>query len=275
MNRTLLATATILIAYGLGNASAADLLVKAPPLVAPPSWTGFYVGANAGASVIDPRLNTALTSCNGPPPCVFNSAFGAADLAAINAAGSPTLSSTNFTGGGQVGYNYQIGNAVFGLEADIESFSSNESRTVRGPFTATPGAFGNNFTVGTSVKTDWLSTVRGRVGWTFWPNILLYATGGLAVAEVEVRNSYSDDFAVQPASGSSSRKETQAGWTVGAGGEYALNRNWSVKGEYLYLDLGHPSTTTVLFVPLFAPTPVVTSAHVTAHIARVGVNYKF
>ena len=160
---------------------------------------------------------------------MFNSAFDPRDLAAINAAGSPSLSSTNFTGGVQAGYNYQIGNGVLGIEADFDSFSSHESKVVTAPFTFTDPTV--NYQVSTSVKTHWLSTVRGRAGWLAMPNLLLYATGGLAIANIEVANAYQDFFPVQPGSGASSHKETNAGWTVGGGAEYAISRNWSVKGE--------------------------------------------
>jgi outer membrane immunogenic protein len=253
------------------TASSADLPRKAPAYVPPPavlSWTGFYVGGNVGAAWVDPRLNTTLTTCG---LCVFNPVFDPRDLAAINAAGSPNLNSTNFTGGVQVGYNYQIGSVVFGIEGDFESFHSNKSQTIVGPFLGGPGNF---FTVSTSSSTDWLATVRGRIGFLALPNLLLYGTGGLAITDIEVSNSYVDTF--NPiATGSSSNNVTRAGWTVGGGAEYALDRNWSVKAEYLYLDFGTVSTTMTVTRAGTTPSPVTTSDRFTAQIGRAGVNYKF
>ena len=109
---------------GLGGASAADLAYKArPPAVIAEvySWTGFYIGANAGYDWGRAAINGVETA---PIPPFF-----AIDAAAISAAASPRLKPDGFTGGGQAGYNWQSGAAVFGVEADIEAFRLRASTT--------------------------------------------------------------------------------------------------------------------------------------------------
>jgi outer membrane immunogenic protein len=121
---------------GLGNAMAADLPVKAPPAAAAEvfGWSGFYVGGNAGYDWGRAAYNGVLTA---PAP------FLPIDVAAISTASSPRLKPNGFTGGGQVGYNWQAGGAVFGVEADIQSFRLRASTTGTLPFPSTlPGGAG-------------------------------------------------------------------------------------------------------------------------------------
>ena len=98
----------------------------------------------------------------------------------------------------------------------------------------------NGFTVNSSVSSDWLITLRPRVGFAA-NNWLVYVTGGLAVANLKSNFSFTDTFA--GATESASISKTKAGWTVGVGTEYALMNGWSVKAEYLYVDLGSENTT--------------------------------
>jgi outer membrane immunogenic protein len=256
-----------------GPALAADMapIYKAPPVVAPPaySWTGFYIGGNAGFASHHSDRVTNLTVCG---PCAFNGGFDARDLAAIAANGSPRTTSSGFTGGVQAGYNQQYGNAVFGVEVDFGSFRSRPARLVTAPFTFTAPA--GTYTIGTSSSADWLFTARGRLGWAVLPNTMLFATGGVAVADLGVANSYIDTFG-PPGTGSSSNKSTKAGWTAGAGVETAINRNWSFKAEYLYMDFGSVTTTMNVTAPGFTPSPVTTRDDVTAHVVRLGLNYRF
>jgi outer membrane immunogenic protein len=254
---------------GLGSAMAADLPVKGrPPAVVAEvfSWSGFYVGGNAGYDWGRASFNTVLTA---PAP------FLPIDVAAISTASSPRLKPSGFTGGGQAGYNWQLGSAVFGVEADIESFRLRASTTGTFPFPSTlpggvagpPTAF---FNPTTSVATDWLFTARDRIGWAndHW---LLYATGGLAVTKV---NSTQSVALLAPFLFNSVASDTRVGWTVGAGFEYMFAGNWSVKGEYLYLDFGTLNGAGVL-TPAFAGLALNNSMRLTANIARVGVNYHF
>jgi outer membrane immunogenic protein len=256
-------------------AFAADMAVKAPPPAPAPvySWTGWYVGLNAGVTWGQSDVNSAF-SCPGPGSCFYSNPL---NLAAFSAAGTGSLSDTGFIGGIQTGYNWQSGNLVAGLEADFNSFNFHRSRSVSG-LVPVP-LVGESFLVTTGVKTDWLFTARGRLGWTIAPGYLLYATGGLALSEINVTNSFANTLtaAFDAVAGASGGSTTKAGWTIGGGIEAALSGKWTVKAEYLYVDLGSVSTTLVTNVPTFNTVGDVmtTSANLRASIARVGVNYRF
>ena len=181
------------------------------------------------------------------------------------------MSGSGFTGGGQVGYNWQVNSAVFGGELDFDSFHLRASRNGTGIYS---GYAGNNpsgpFTVTNSVSTDWLFTARGRVGWAFndW---LVYATGGLAMTNLSATNTYSDAI---PTNANWNTSATKLGWTIGGGLEWAMNRNWSVKAEYLYLNFNSINALGVVNNVGYA-SAISTSTDLTAQIARAGINYKF
>ena len=174
-----------------------------------------------------------------------------------------SLSPDGFTGGGQLGYNYQTGNIVFGLEADFDYFGLKGTSTISSTFVG-----GGDFTLNNSVKTDWLFTLRPRVGVAF-DRFLPYVTGGLAVTNVKYSSSLADP--VFGTSQASNVNETKAGWTVGGGVEYAVTPKWSVKAEYLYADFGSVSMTSIGGNgAVFSQ-----SATLKANIVRGGVNVKF
>jgi opacity protein-like surface antigen len=131
-------------------------------------------------------------------------------------------------GGGQIGYNFQYANLVFGVETDFDWTNADGSDIRSDNFSGSPQ------TQGTTEKLDWLGTVRGRLGYASG-NLLVYATGGLAYAKVNDTYSYNLAAGLVSASGSSS--DTQTGWTIGGGAELAIDRAWSLKGEYLFYSL--------------------------------------
>jgi outer membrane immunogenic protein len=253
MRRNLLAT-TALTASGTlvtGAVFAADMAVKAPPRPAPIpfSWTGCYVGGNAGGAwtQIDQSATTA-------PP------FRIATLESSD-------HDTSFTGGGQLGCNWQFNpNWVVGLEGDINYLHA--SRTQHGNIL---GSGGEDTVRTTTLR--WLATVRGRFGYA-WGQSLLYATGGLALGGVESSFALTDTGGPTGPIFAGSDSATRTGWTAGAGYEYAFSDRLSVKLEYLHFDLG----TLHFSVPRVANTccaPWTASANVTGDIVRLGVNYKF
>jgi outer membrane immunogenic protein len=274
--KKLLLTTVALGALGM-PAMAADMapapVYKAPvPVPVYYNWTGFYVGANAGYAWGHEDLNSNFTcpTGGGAASCAYSFP---ANLAVVNAAGTGSVSSNGFTGGGQAGYNWQAGSVVYGIETDFDAFSLKQgSHTVTGAF---PAAASSYF-VTTSSSADWLYTLRGRLGWTVTPTVLLYATGGLALTDLHVNNAFNDNFAPMTA-GASAASQTKAGWTVGAGVEFALWQRWTGKVEYLHTDFGSVSTTlTTNTIPAVAgPNVMTTSANLQADLVRVGVNYKF
>jgi len=244
----------------------APVYTKAPPPVPVFSWTGFYIGGNAGGAWGSDGI--ATTQSIGP-------GFFAIDGAAIAAAASPNINPSGFTGGVQAGYNLQTGNWVWGIEVDFESLGLKGSNAGTFPFPSTlpggpigpPTTF---FSTATSVSTDWLFTARPRLGWAA-NNWLLYATGGLAVGNERFSQTLT---LLAPFVETAALSTTRVGWTAGAGAEYALNRNWSIKGEYLYVDLGTANTTGTIAPPA-AGFGTASSVHLTTNIARAGINYRF
>lgn len=251
------------------SAAAADLAPRTytkAPVAAVPNWGGFYVGGNAGYAWGQADMTGTMQA---PAP------FLAIDAAAVNTATSPRLKSNGATGGIQAGYNWEDQHAVFGIEADFDAFHlrGNTTSTVAFPSTLPGGvAFPPTtfFTPTASVSTDWLFTGRGRLGWAndHW---LIYATGGVAVTNVKVNQSIA---LLAPFTFNESISSTRVGWTVGAGFEYAVDRNWSVKAEYLYLDFGTISGAATL-TPAFAGLTFSNTTRLTANLGRIGVNYRF
>jgi len=301
-----LATATI----GLigGSAFAADLPTrKGPPIapvyVPPPfTWTGFYVGLNAGGAWTSGNSNN-----NFGFPFVGAVPFGGTS---IPVATSGSSNRSGFIGGGQVGYNYQFGigsGFVLGGEADIDwaNISRNNSNNVLfGSFTLPqfPGTLftPSNVAARNNSNSQYIGTVRLRAGYA-WDRILVYATGGLAYGGVNNNNNVGSALTattlscavcVVPGTGGATNvtgvpvntvfatqgghsSSTKTGWTVGGGVEYAFTPNWTVKGEYLYENFGHSNSAPGFLLPGAAAVFNNSNRSINVNIARVGLNYKF
>jgi outer membrane immunogenic protein len=168
---------------------------------------------------------------------------------------SDTFAKTGAIAGGQVGYNWQSGVTVLGLEADADwSNLKNTTGAINDPF-----FFGKNSTGTITSRIDWLATFRGRAGIAATPNLLLYVTGGAAAAGLKVSYSgISTDtppfnvppFTLPPQNFSSSK--TLFGWTAGFGAEFALGSNWSVKGEYLHAAFDSATPINADFSPILS-----------------------
>jgi outer membrane immunogenic protein len=275
MRSSLLSSVAILPALFAGPAMAA-----APP-PAESNWTGFYIGLNAGGAWGTSKVNTFADCNNSAGAANFYFCFpgNRTNEPAVNSAGSGTINTSGFIGGVQFGYNWQISNLILGLETDFGSCHLKDSRQASGVFPEATASFGvgTPFTVNSSVATDWLYTLRGRVGTTaLMPNLMVYATGGLALTRLTITESYSD-AAVPPGAGNFSTKGEKTGWTLGGGLEWALSNAWSVKVEYLHLDFGKITASGAILNPGIAGygQGISTSADLTADVARIGVNRKF
>ena len=265
---------------------AADLPLKAPPPSLPPAtvfnWTGAYVGLNAGGVWARSSANTSAdcSAAFSPPYFCDPAGFGAANAAAVNAAGSGTITASGFTGGVEAGYNWQFSGLIYGVETDFDALHLRGSRQGTGtyPVSLIAVSAGNPFAVNSSFSTDWLYTLRGRVGVPVSSNLMAYASGGLALTRLGVSNSFSDSVFFPPGgTGSANGSETKAGWVIGGGLEWALGNNWSVKAEYLYLDFGKVTVTGTITNPINGgyAQGISTSSDLTAQVARVGVNRRF
>jgi outer membrane immunogenic protein len=252
-----------LTAPGLAADLGARTYTKAPALAPVSNWSGFYVGGNLGYGWGDGNTDFSFL----PTPSDFN-------IATLGAR------STGVTGGAQLGYNWQIGSLVTGLEADIQGSdikgSARANPTLAGTAIPFPGAV-----LSSEQKLSWLGTVRGRLGVTVTPDLLLYGTGGLAYGHVDASaNSQFFDTGVLTVEFPASVSKTKVGWTAGAGAEWMFAHNWSAKLEYLYVDLGsesgigHLKINGQVLIDPGLPT-VGYTWRFRENIARVGVNYHF
>lgn len=239
-------------------ALAADIarqpVYKAPPMVPVAyNWTGFYVGINAGYGF--GGSSDVLTAGQDPAT--------AAAIASGARPGSVSLDRSGFLGGGQIGYNWQFGSMVAGIEADA-AFTDFGDRT-----TVTSGALNSTF----HQNLDYLGTVRGRLGYA-WDRTLIYATGGLAYGGVNNRVDFFGPAGQLSFTGRDDGIKT--GFTVGGGIEQALGGGWSAKIEYLYYNLGH-DTVNVAAVPGGGGvgTGYTSRFEEDGQLVRAGLNYKF
>ena len=267
--------------FGIRSASAADLPVKAMPYAVPApafSWTGFYIGANAGyawgASQISAGLGGAWVNYQGVP-----GAFDP-DYAGVTSAAKRTLNPSSFTGGVQAGYNYQINGFVIGVEADANYLGLRRSYTI-GPLLGVQGP--GTYSVTAASAADALFTLRPRVGIAI-DRSLVYVTGGLAasafvfsqnISYLNPRVNFLPFTTAAGGANAGSASSTKVGWTIGAGFERMLDNNWSVKAEYLYVDLGTQSFSSLYTDLQPAVFTVQHKDSLTTNILRLGVNYRF
>jgi outer membrane immunogenic protein len=226
MKRLVLAgLAALAVATMMASANAADLPrrhampAKAPAYEAPYNWTGFYVGINGGG------------------------AWGHSTWS--NPAGTADADPSGGVVGGTLGYNYQMGQVVFGVEGDID-WSNIRGSTSTGICTG-----------GTcETRNSWLATARGRIGYAF-DRVMPFVTGGAAFGDIKAT----------PV-GLGSETTTNVGWTLGGGAEFAIAGPWTAKVEYLYADLGKGSCGV-------ATCGIATDVSLTTSLVRGGINYRF
>ncbi|MGH6796406.1 MAG: outer membrane protein [Methylocella sp.] len=285
LRRTLLASAGAMALTG--TAFAADLGARPPPpvfLPPPPvfTWTGLYTGLNAGYEWAASR-NVDTTTV----PVFAAPTFGTElALSSALATGSVALNPNGFIGGGQVGYNYQFYNSwVVGIEADIQGLAGTHasgSFSGSGHPAAVPGETIES-TVQSDKRIDYLGTVRGRLGFTITPTLLIYGTGGLAYGGVDAATGIGqENLPFAPGFGSfGSLSNSRVGWTAGGGLEWLFAPNWSAKVEYLYYDIGRVTYglsplafNSAVFGLAYSSSPFSTTRF-NGNIVRAGINYHF
>jgi outer membrane immunogenic protein len=237
--------------------------VSMPNTPAPPppsstySWKGAYIGGHFGYG-----WGRANTSFAGLP-----TAAQFINLAPTTLKPDPR----GFIGGGQGGYNWQIGRFVAGVEAAF-SGSRMKGTAVLVGITQNNGAPWNG-SLTAHQDTKWFGTLRGRAGFTPANKVLLYGTGGLAYGRVNY--SANADFRPQgPVQYPTASRKTKTGWVAGGGVEVGIHKYWSLKAEYLYYDLGNES-----FIgnptPANPPFQVAYTFQTRAHTFTTGVNFHF
>lgn len=231
-----------IVAAGLAAISqtvfAADLPQAAyqpPPILSPTpvyNWTGFYVGGN------------------------FGGAWGNVDVTDVTTGATVSPNSSGFAGGGQFGFDYQMGPWVIGIRNLIDGTDLSKSATYSGP----------SFSGTVNGHTNWFDTLTGRVGYLVQPNLLLYGQGGAAWAQWDVTFNNTLGTQVGEISGS------KTGWTAGAGIEWMFVPHWSAFLEYNYMGFGTFSNAVTTCV---AATCGTFSGNANLQNVLVGVNYKF
>lgn len=245
-----------------------------------PVWSGFYVGGNMGYAGGNSAPDESTYHVNGLVGTFANEWFN----------GESSKKGNSFTGGFQAGYNHQIGSSfVLGLEADFNfaKARSQYSATYAGSLFAEPSyEYNLEEELQTTSQIDWFGTIRPRLGFLPQERLMLYGTGGFAFAKVKSSGGYAwrehgfwwggpegDHFFDRSGGFKESSSDIRTGWTVGGGAEYALTEKFSLKGEYLFVNLGKKSHTS--YGDAAAAQSVTWKDDVNFSTIRLGVNYKF
>lgn len=222
------------------------------------SWTGFYIGGRLGGGWSAGDFH--------------NSDFLPASVNVTVEPKDQDIDASGFIGGGELGFNWQFGHFVVGAETDF-SWADLNGDSTRGRFVSDTSP--PDIPLRSKQEIDWLGTVRGRIGYAPWCRLMIYGTGGFAYASV-------DNFADldYPAVNAGtvrylgSRSDTQTGWTAGGGLEFGLTRHWTIKAEYLYMDLGDGSAIGNP-VPPNPPFQLHYTWDTQFHTVAAGLNFKF
>ena len=251
-------SATALFAAGLAYSAPAAAQQQESP------FEGFHVGVNGGVAWSDTSGTATLGTTSTTPTVAPPIAGGTVTtLSASSKIGGHHA--TGFTGGLEGGYDYVSNHngLLIGIETDIDLYHMHNSGT------ATAQSGGATYTVSQDAKTDWMWTLRPRIGWA-GGRFEVYGTGGLAMTNVKYRAALTDSLT--PADNITLAKDqTKTGWVIGAGAGYALGSKMVLKGEYLYEDYGTDSqhaTSVNGFYTLSG------AAHFKSHLFRAGLDYK-
>ncbi len=239
------------------------------------NWQRPYVGAYLGGGFANNQVTT--DAGNVTSTSYFTTP---ADINAVNNAGSWTKNPSNLIIGVQAGHDWLYKKLLFGVALDYTTLPLSSSNTTN----ITYPDNSDQFSLYTNMRTDWAFMVRGRVGYLnerYLPS-LLYLTGGMAMSEITVRNSFSDTSALA-GNGSSSLSQNKIGWVVGAGVEVAASSHVSFLFEYLYMRVPSVNTNASVAntqagfgIPVQSLTsPLSTSANFHANLFKIGVNYRF
>jgi outer membrane immunogenic protein len=248
-----------------------------------PDWTGAYAGVAAGAA-FGQSAATTFVDCSHYPDVLCWPGVQEDNGAWIGQVGSGSASGIAFLGGAFAGHNWRGGNVVFGVEGDV---SAMPLRVAVGgnAVTANEGLVNNGvpsvFNVSVTASTDWIATARARLGFLARPDVLLYATAGVALTELTVSNAFSDNFTSGGTSEgnreASSKSELREVLIIGGGAEWAMTGRWRLRAEYLHTDFGALTTSGLSsFLPNTPVSNRITgTADLHADIVRVGVAYGF
>src|SRR5437764_1975178 len=246
--------------------SGKEMKAVAPMPPACPNWSGFYVGGFGGYKFS--VVNTDLQSSE------FFHAHGEPAATLLEQHAPDDLNNSGGELGGLIGFNYQCHTWVFGAEGAGGYLWARDSDN-SGVFAVPPGT--DAFVIDSSFKTHYLATFGPRIGYAFC-NWLPYVTGGLAIGDLDYEQNYTDLGRLPFTFFSRGREtDTNLGWMIGGGLEYALTNHWHLRGQYQYIDLGsidfnETSEGTLQGAGLFTTHH---SAELREHNASFAIIYKF
>lgn len=260
----------------LRNAFASFIFISfSLPVFATPLWQGPYVGAYLGGGFGSNHASTNVGTVTSTSYFLTP-----ADIGAVNGAGSSDNTPSSIIAGVELGHDWVKNQMVYGGVIDYGALPLTSSATANANY---PSGLGQ-YSVHTSMSTNWLLTLRGRAGYQVawhWPS-LFYVTGGLAVTQLKVNNSFSDNTSLSGVGGTNTA-ENQMGWTAGVGAELIAFCHASVALEYLYVKVPSVKTSSVISnssagfgIPVNSlSNGFATTGDFHANLLKLSLNYRF
>jgi len=234
-------------------------------------WEGFYTGVYLGGGWDHTRLVTDAGMVSGIPiPSYFTSV---ADINSVNLAGSGKITPSSFAGGVYAGNNVLVNRYLVGLVVDLGYLGLEHS--LNSGAVSLPSIPAINYTLTTSMKTNWLFTTRANFGYIYHDWLYPYITGGVAVTNLSVSNSYQETS--QPGTVfTSSNGINRAGWTIGGGIQVPIKKNLFLNAEYLYVEFPSLGTTSIVNCSnSLCSSQLTTSYDLNLNLLKLGLNYRF
>lgn len=223
-------------------------------------WSGFHAGGFIGATHGQSEARTVTGRLQY---------FVEEDAVQIARAGDNKLGQSNVSGGLALGWDKQFDQLVVGVEASANSLSFDKEKVRGEVYDSVPGT---SFTLRQSVRANWMSAVRLRVGWA-QGNWLAYVSGGVAHTKLKLDVTLTDN--AFDGFSKSSTAESVTGPTVGFGGEYALDSKWSIRGDYHHTRFGSINAVSDVTSTNNPGGTLLHKANLSLHSVFVGVNYRF
>lgn len=238
-------------------------------------WQGPYVGAYLGEELGYNHVSTDVGSVTDTSYFSTSS-----DINAVDHAGSSSSYPFSPMIGIQAGHDWVWKNMIYGVAFDYGALHLSSSETSSRTYSSTT----DQFTITTAMNTNWLFTLRGRLGYEILLNhpSLLYVTGGMAMTQLNVKNNFSDTSSLSAAGGDYST-ENKIGWTAGVGIELAAFTHTTLDFEYLFVHVPSVKTESTISnsaagfgVPAESQTsPFTTTGHFHANLLKIALNYRF
>lgn len=249
--------------------------ISAPVLANQLPWQNPYVGVYLGGGFGNNHVSTNTGSDTNTS--YFTTS---ADINAVNSAGGWQKEPNAMIMGLQMGHDWIWNQMAYGVALDYGTLPLSSSSTVNSTYPDNS----DKYSIGTSISTNWLFTLRGKLGYPKmlkYPS-LFYLTGGMALTKLKVSHHFNDNSSLAGA-GVSDSAQNQIGWTIGAGIDVAAFKHTSVNLEYLYIDMPSIKTTSSISntqagfgIPEQSLiSPFSTQGKFYANLLKIGLNYRF